>query len=365
MRKQTFLVLFVIIGLTACAPSERALVRKGNNKFEAEKYGEAELKYKESLSASEENDLLAAKYNLGNAYYKQERLEEAVMQYDQVIKSAEEDYDKAIAHHNKGNGFLHQYNFMNSMLDDLAGLGMDTETFAVGGEEINSAEMLVHTLNSSIESYKDALRKNPGDYDSQYNLAVAQMLLRQYQKEEEQKSQCDNPKDSDENEEKKEEEEKEEEKENEEKSEEEKEEEKEQEEQDQSEEEQNQEKEGEEESEGEKSEEEKSEEEKSQEKGEEGEESEEEKEKSDSGEEGEEDGEKKEGQPGQEGDEKEEQKSAEQTKQDSLLNQMPRKMSTEEVERLLEALKNEELKVQEKLHGKKGKGRRIKTEKDW
>jgi len=361
MRKQIFFLLFLFIGMTACAPSERALVRKGNNKYEAEKYGEAELKYKESLSANEENDLLAAKYNLGNAYYKQERLEEAVMQYDEVLKSAEDDYDKAIAHHNKGNGYLHQYNYMNSMLDDMAGMGMDIEKLGLGGEEVNSAEMLVYTLNSSIESYKDALRKNPGDYDSQYNLAVAQMLLKQYQKEEEQKSQCDNPKDSDENQDK---EEKEEEKENEEKPEEEKE----QEEQEQSEE-KDQEKEGEE-SEGEKSgeeksEEEKSEEEKSQEQGEEGEESEEEKEKSESGKEGEEDEEQKEGQSGQDGEENEEPKSAEQAKKDSLLNQMPRKMSKEEVERLLEALKNEELKVQEKLLGKKGKGRRIKTEKDW
>ncbi len=323
----TLLFLFCWMSTSSIAQSETTLAREGNDLFVKGQHVDAELKYKKSLRANEENDLDAAVYNLGNALFEQQRFDEAVEQYNHVVSTIKDKETRADAFHNLGNIYMMQQN-----------------------------------LEEAIEMFKSSLRLDPNDDESRYNLAYAKELLKNESKEEkeERKKQCDNPKDSDEqNQEKKEEQEK---KDQEKKDEEQKdEEEKEQEEQEKEEQEKKDEE--------KKDEEQKDEQQKDQEQQEKEEQEKKEQEQQEK-EEGEEKEEESQPKP-EEGENDEEKQDSLQQAQDQQADSLgvpPQQMqlSKEEILRMLEAMKNEEMKVQEKLRGAKAKkGNTRKSDKDW
>jgi hypothetical protein len=94
-------------------------------------------------------------FNLADAIYKQKRFDEAAGKFGDLSEKMTTPEEKARALHNMGNSQL-----MNSKIDE------------------------------SIESYKKALRQNPTDLDTKYNLAYAQLLKKK--KEEQQKNQDQN-----------------------------------------------------------------------------------------------------------------------------------------------------------------------------
>jgi Ca-activated chloride channel homolog len=75
---------------------------------------------------------------LGNAVYQQERYQEAQKLFEASAKMFESKTDKANAYHNLGNVFLSQKQYQKS-----------------------------------IEAYKNALKLNPSDMETKYNLAYA------------------------------------------------------------------------------------------------------------------------------------------------------------------------------------------------
>ena len=308
MRIFIFSVVILLIHLNPLsAQTERALAREGNKLYKRNSFTEAELRYKRSLRKNEDANLEAVAYNLGNALTQQKRYDEAVEQFNEIVNTNPNKATRAKAFHNLGNVYMEQKNY-----------------------------------EDALEMYKETLRINPQDDDARYNLAYAKELLKnesEEQKEERQEeSQCDNPKESDEqkDQEKKEQEKKDQEKKDQEEKE--KQEQKDQEQKDQEKKDQEQ-----------KDDQEKSEEEKEQEKKE---------------------------QEEKEGEEEltEEQKKEQEAKRDSMNANPPEKsqgppkevqLSKEEIMRLLEAMKNEEAKVQEKLHNKKNRGQSINIDKDW
>jgi Ca-activated chloride channel family protein len=146
------------------AQEENALVRKGNKHFNANQFTNAEVEYRKGLLQN--NQSLEANFNLGNALFRQEKYAEALERY-QLVSSipAESRKQSAAAFHNAGNALLMQ-----------------------------------KKIAESIEAYKQALRLNPSDNETRYNLAFAQHLLKndQDQQNDDQQDQKDNERKKDE-----------------------------------------------------------------------------------------------------------------------------------------------------------------------
>ncbi|KPM33034.1 Aerotolerance protein BatC [Croceitalea dokdonensis DOKDO 023] len=167
----------------------------------------------------------------------------------------------------------------------------------------------------AVEAYKQSLRNNPNDDETRYNLALAKELLKNEQDQQQNDENKDDKQDQDQ-------------KDNKEKN------------QDQ-----NQEGDNEKDKEGDQD----------------------DKENKDQGDQGGEGKEKPEENKEGEGDEKKEQKKKpnEGNTEDQKKKPRPNQLSKQQIQNLLEAMQNEEKKVQEKMEAKKVKGAKIKNEKDW
>jgi len=144
MTKIIISTLLLCSSVAVFSQKENTDIKKGNELYEQGKYVEAEVKYREGLKKNPQS--YGATYNLANALYKQERYEDA-LEYYQVAGSKlkeKDNLEKAAVAHNIGNALL------------------KTDKYA-----------------ESIQAYKQALRYNPNDEDSRYNLAYAQQMLLQ------------------------------------------------------------------------------------------------------------------------------------------------------------------------------------------
>ena len=124
----------------------RSLVREGNRQYNAEKAEDAERSYRRALDVDEKSNL--ATFNLGNALYRQKKFEEAGKEFEKAASGTTDKMEKARAYHNLGNSYLQQ-----------------------------------QKLKESVEAYKQALRNNPNDRDTKYNLSYAMNLLKQQEQE--------------------------------------------------------------------------------------------------------------------------------------------------------------------------------------
>ena len=153
-------ILYILIGLLCHitmvqAQSDRQLIREGNRLYRSGKYAQAETAYRKAVSKNQQN--ARAVYNLGCALMKQNNDSAAI---DQFTKAAEMDADKAnraLAYHNMGVMYQQKKNYQEA-----------------------------------IRAYQDALRNNPKDADSRYNLALCK---RQQQKQQQQQDNKDQQKD--------------------------------------------------------------------------------------------------------------------------------------------------------------------------
>ena len=152
IRNTFCLALIVLTGsvMATYGQSERKLIRDGNKLYEAKKYSDAEIAYRKSLAKNKES--FAGNYDLGNSFYRQQKFDEAQSQFQKTLGSKGLDKeDKAKTYHNLGNSLLEAKKFPES-----------------------------------IEAYKNALRLNPKDNDTRYNLAYAQNMLQQQQQQQQQ-----------------------------------------------------------------------------------------------------------------------------------------------------------------------------------
>jgi tetratricopeptide (TPR) repeat protein len=124
----------------------RSLVREGNRQYNAEKAVDAETSYRGALAVDEKSNI--ATFNLGNALYRQQKHEEAGKEFEKAASATTDKMDKALAYHNLGNSYLQQ-----------------------------------QKLKESIEAYKQALRNNPNDLETKYNLSFAMNMLKEQEKQ--------------------------------------------------------------------------------------------------------------------------------------------------------------------------------------
>ena len=164
MKRLIFILIITLISVAAIGQNERKHIRSGNKlfmdalkdttKIDTAKFSNAETEYRKALN-KKPNDL-QWNFNLANAIYKQQRFDEAAGKFTDLAEKMETPEEKARALHNLGNSQL-----MNQKIDE------------------------------SIESYKKALRKNPNDLDTKYNLAYAQLLKKQQEQQQQNQDQQD------------------------------------------------------------------------------------------------------------------------------------------------------------------------------
>jgi Ca-activated chloride channel family protein len=157
MKKLLPILLLFIAVSTAFAQKERKFIREGNGyyadglkdttKLDTINFGKAEVAYRRALQIKP-NDF-HWQFNLANSIYKQNKPDQSASEFEKLVDKATDPADKTMVYHNLGNSLLAQKKF-----------------------------------DPSIDAYKKALRINPGDAATKYNLAYAMKMKK---KDEEQK----------------------------------------------------------------------------------------------------------------------------------------------------------------------------------
>ena len=139
--------MYIVLGLiTFNSFGQKAVkqLRAGNSLYEKGNYKAAEISYRKSLE--QQNDYNKAKFNLGDAMYKQQKYDEATKIFQDLTSSELPKNMSAQAYHNLGNSLLQQKKYQES-----------------------------------IEAYKNALKQKPNDIDTKYNLEYAKKKIMQQQ----------------------------------------------------------------------------------------------------------------------------------------------------------------------------------------
>jgi Ca-activated chloride channel family protein len=144
---------FLVIAVSpVIAQTDKTLIREGNKSYNNKKYSDAEVSYKKSLGKNQKS--YEGNFNLGDAYYKQGKYDEAAKQFELLKSQKKDKKTEAAAMHNLGNTLLQNKKY-----------------------------------EESIEAYKQSLKINPADEDTRYNLAYAQAMLKQQQQQQQQQQQ--------------------------------------------------------------------------------------------------------------------------------------------------------------------------------
>jgi len=142
-----------LIAVNAFAQKERKYIRQGNKEFEQSDFENSEVSYRKAVDLEEEKTHEPS-FNVGDALYKQEKYEDAIKQFESIADVEISKEEKAKIYHNLGNSLLQSNKF-----------------------------------KESIEAYKKALRNNPNDLETKYNLAYAQKKLEQQQQQQQNQDQ--------------------------------------------------------------------------------------------------------------------------------------------------------------------------------
>lgn len=139
--------------------SDRSFVRKGNRLFEDSLFIKAEENYLKAVDMNP--SLYEGNFNLGNAYTAQQKPNEAIEQYRKTA-NALEGRKKELTENPASSA-----KELQRCKEDLA------KTYHNTGVVYHMCEQ----YDKAVESYKQALRNNPQDDETRYNLILAQRML--------------------------------------------------------------------------------------------------------------------------------------------------------------------------------------------
>lgn len=156
MKRLKLLLAITMLSLTmaAFAQTERKAVRQGNREFKKGEFIDSEISYRSALELNPTS--IKGNFNLGDALYKQEKYEEATQTFSDLSNVQNNPLNTGQIYHNLGNAYFKQQKF-----------------------------------EESVAAYKNALRNNPGDMETKYNLAQAQRMLMQQEQQQQDKDQKD------------------------------------------------------------------------------------------------------------------------------------------------------------------------------
>ena len=159
MKARYLLVLILSLLLSpVVAQNVRQLVRQGNKQFRLGNAAESEVSYRKAVEKDARNP--QANYNLGNALMLQRKDSLAITQFEKAAKQETNPLRRAQAFHN---------------------MGVVCQQHQMFGE--------------AIEAYKEALRNNPTDDQTRYNLALCKRQQQQQQNQQQQQQQNKDNKD--------------------------------------------------------------------------------------------------------------------------------------------------------------------------
>ncbi len=127
-------------------------------------------------------DTPGARNRRGNAHYRAEEYDEALSEYRSGQIVAPELEELAF---NSGNALYRMGEFDSALREYLnATASFDDELSAMSYYNAGNAELSAGDLEAALESFKQSLRRNPGDLDAKYNLEVALALLEERENQE-------------------------------------------------------------------------------------------------------------------------------------------------------------------------------------
>ena len=144
--KYIFILIAVFVCTGAFAQVDRQYIRNGNKLFHQQNYAKAEVEYRKAISKNPNN--AQAIYNLGNALLMQQKDSAATSFFQKSGRIETSKMRKAMSYHN---------------------IGVICQKHQMYGDAINA--------------YKEALRNNPEDNETRYNLALCKKLLKNQPKD--------------------------------------------------------------------------------------------------------------------------------------------------------------------------------------
>jgi tetratricopeptide (TPR) repeat protein len=161
--RNTILILLLLLPAIGFAQTDRDYIRSGNKAYRQKQYPQAEVQYKKAISVNPENT--QAIYNMGCALMMQNKASEAVKYLQKSGEMEKNKIRKAKSYHNIG-------------------------VICQKGKMYSDA----------IKAYCEALRNNPDDNETRYNLALCQKLQKDQKDNKDNKQQNkDNKKQNDKN----------------------------------------------------------------------------------------------------------------------------------------------------------------------
>lgn len=152
-KKAAATMLLLMVAATVSAQqADRQYIREGNKQFRLGQYDKAEVSYRKAVEKNPKNPQAA--YNLGNALMAQKKDSAAVQQFEQSTRIETNPMRKAAAYHN---------------------MGVICQTHKMYDE--------------AIEAYKNALRNNPNDDETRYNLVLCKHLKKKQDEKQKQNQQ--------------------------------------------------------------------------------------------------------------------------------------------------------------------------------
>lgn len=150
-KKVAAVGVMLLIAVSMQAQSDRQMIRQGNKLYRKGNVAEAEVSYRKAVERNERN--AQANYNLGNALMGQRKDSLAITQLEKAAKLETNPLRRAQAYHN---------------------MGVICQQHRMFGE--------------AIEAYKEALRNNPTDNETRYNLALCKRQQQEQQQDQNQQN---------------------------------------------------------------------------------------------------------------------------------------------------------------------------------
>ena len=159
-RKRVVTLFLLMVSVSTFAQTDRQYLRQGNKQFNAGDYANAEVSYRKAIEKNPRNP--QAIYNLGNALMAQKKDSASIEQFQNAAKLETNPLRKYQSFHN---------------------IGVICQSHKMYGE--------------AIESYKSALRLNPDDDETRYNLVLCkhQKQKQDQKKQDQQQNKNDQKKD--------------------------------------------------------------------------------------------------------------------------------------------------------------------------
>ena len=151
-KKSVATMLLLLVAVTASAQTDRQYIREGNKQFRMGDFAKAEVSYRKAVEKNPKNPQAA--FNLGNALMAQKKDSAAVQQFEQSARMETNPLRKSAAYHNTG---------------------VICQTHKMYDE--------------AIEAYKNALRNNPNDDETRYNLVLCKHLKKKQDQKNQQNQQ--------------------------------------------------------------------------------------------------------------------------------------------------------------------------------